>query len=55
MLDSDGDRVIAKYYNGKPKSEQAKFETMLHKKTKSLNFRSDGKYWVNKLSLIMCV
>lgn len=42
VLDSDGDRIIAKYYNGKPKAEQTKFETMLHKKTKSLNFRSDG-------------
>ena len=42
VLDSNGDRIIAKYYNAKSKAEQTKFETMLHKKTKSLNFRSDG-------------
>jgi hypothetical protein len=42
ILDSDGDRVIAKYYDGKPKAEQAKLESLLHKKNKSMTFRSDG-------------
>ncbi|CAE7413767.1 unnamed protein product [Symbiodinium microadriaticum] len=43
VLDSDGERIIAKYYNGKAKTEQTKFEAMLQKKTKFLNFRSDAE------------
>lgn len=43
VLDSDGDRIIAKYYNGKIKSDQLKFEAALHKKTKALTLRNDGR------------
>lgn len=43
ILDSTGDRIMAKYYDGRTKSEQDKYEALLHKKTKTLSFRSDGK------------
>jgi hypothetical protein len=43
VLDSDGDRIIAKYYSGKSKPEQLKFENALQKKTKAMTFRSDGR------------
>ena len=43
VLDNDGDRIIAKYYLNKNKNEQLKFESGLHKKTKGMTFRSDGK------------
>jgi hypothetical protein len=42
VLDSDGDRIIAKYYTGKSKPDQLKFENALHKKTKTMTLRSDG-------------
>jgi hypothetical protein len=42
VLDSDGDRIIAKYYTGKSKPDQLKFENSLHKKTKTMTLRSDG-------------
>lgn len=43
VLDADGDRLLAKYYDKRPKSEQIKNEAMLHKKTKSVVAKSDGK------------
>ena len=42
IVDSDGDRIIAKYYNNKPKAEQTKFEASIQKKTKSIGQKSDG-------------
>ena len=42
IVDADGDRIIAKYYNNKPKTEQIKFETLIQKKTKSIGLKSDG-------------
>lgn len=42
MLDSDGNRLLAKYYDGKDKIDQGKNETTLHKKTKSINTKVDG-------------
>lgn len=43
ILDSSGERIMAKYFDGRAKTEQDKYETLLHKKTKTLSFRSDGK------------
>ena len=43
VVDADGDRLMAKYYDNKPKAEQLKFEAMLHKKTKAINAKVDGK------------
>jgi hypothetical protein len=43
VLDGDGDRLLAKYYDGRPKADQIKFEALLHKKSKSIAARSDGK------------
>lgn len=43
ILDSTGERIMAKYYDERPKAEQDKYEALLHKKTKTLSFRSDGK------------
>jgi hypothetical protein len=42
VVDADGDRLLAKYYDGKMKAEQLKFETLLHKKTKAINAKIDG-------------
>jgi hypothetical protein len=44
VLDGDGDRLLAKYYDGRTKSEQLKNEIMLHKKTKTVAAKTDGKY-----------
>lgn len=44
VLDGDGDRLLAKYYDGRSKSEQLKNETMLHKKTKTVAAKTDGNY-----------
>mmetsp|Transcript_1552 Transcript_1552/g.2491 ORF Transcript_1552/g.2491 Transcript_1552/m.2491 type:complete len:191 (+) Transcript_1552:58-630(+) len=43
VLDGDGDRIIAKYYDKRSKSDQSRFELTLHKKTKNLSFRSDAE------------
>lgn len=43
VLDGDGDRLFAKYYDGRSKSEQIKNETLLHKKTKTVTAKTDGK------------
>lgn len=41
VLDADGERLLAKYYDQRPKAEQTKLEQFLHKKTKSVSARSD--------------
>ena len=38
VLDADGERLLAKYYDKKGKSEQTKMEQFLHKKTKAVIF-----------------
>ncbi len=43
IIDADGDRIIAKYYNNKPKTEQIKFEALIQKKTKLIGLKSDGE------------
>lgn len=43
VVDADGDRLMAKYYDDKPKADQLKFEAMLHKKTKTISAKVDGK------------
>ena len=43
VLDGDGDRLFAKYYDGRSKSEQSKNEVVLHKKTKAVTAKTDGK------------
>ena len=47
-MDSDGSRMLAKYYNGYSKAEQLKHETNLHKKSKQLSTKAgcDGKVLV---------
>ena len=44
VVDADGDRLLAKYYDGKVRSDQTKYETMLHKKTKAISAKVDGTY-----------
>lgn len=43
VLDGDGDRLLAKYYDGRTKSEQTRNEVMLHKKTKVISAKSEGE------------
>ena len=43
VLDGDGNRLLAKYYGKKTsRADQTKYETSLHKKTKSITTKSDG-------------
>jgi hypothetical protein len=42
--DSDGDRLFAKYYDGRTKSQQIEFEGMLQKKTKTVAAKTEGKF-----------
>ena len=44
VLDGDGDRLFAKYYDGRSKSEQSKNELILHKKTKAVTAKTDGQF-----------
>mmetsp|Transcript_2971 Transcript_2971/g.4503 ORF Transcript_2971/g.4503 Transcript_2971/m.4503 type:complete len:190 (+) Transcript_2971:97-666(+) len=53
VLDGDGDRIIAKYYSEKSKADQTKFESTLHKKTKSLSFRSDAEIILLEQELVV--
>ena len=43
ILDSDGDRLLAKYYDGRSKAEQTITEAALQKKTKSISGRGEGE------------
>ena len=36
VLDADGDRLLAKYYDKRGKADQTKMEQFLHKKTKAV-------------------
>ena len=54
VLDGDGDRLLAKYYDGRTKSEQTKNEAMLHKKTKVISAKSDGECFLVR-PLVACV
>lgn len=40
--DGDGDRLFAKYYDGKTKAEQTELEQAIQKKTKNMTGKSEG-------------
>jgi hypothetical protein len=42
VLDSEGDRLFAKYYDGRKKAEQITNEAALYKKTKAVSAKSEG-------------
>lgn len=42
VLDIEGDRLFAKYYDGRTKAEQVVNESALFKKTKSVSAKSEG-------------
>ena len=46
VLDSDGGRLLAKYYDGKSKVDQLKNEAILHKKTKAITTKADGNLFL---------
>jgi hypothetical protein len=46
VLDLDGNRVFAKFYDGKNKAEQAILETALQKKTKNVAAKIEGTNWL---------
>lgn len=50
VLDNDGNRLFAKYYDGKKKPDQMKNEAMLYKKTKSITTKNDGLWPRNLIS-----
>jgi hypothetical protein len=41
VLNNDGERLLAKYYDERPVAEQKKVESFLHKKTKSVSARTE--------------
>jgi hypothetical protein len=43
VLDIEGDRLFAKYYDGRKKAEQIAFEAALYKKTKAVSAKSEGR------------
>lgn len=43
VLDSDGERMLAKYYDHRSKLEQSRTEQFLHKKTKSISARNEAE------------
>lgn len=43
VIDNDGDRLLAKYYDGRSKAEQGINEASLFKKTKSVPARNDAE------------
>lgn len=42
VLDLEGDRLFAKYYDGRKKAEQITNEALLYKKTKAVAAKSEG-------------
>lgn len=42
VLDVDGDRLLAKYYDGRKKAEQVSNEAFLYKKTKAVLAKNEG-------------
>ena len=53
VLDGDGERLLAKYYDGRAKPEQVKLEQFLHKKTKSVTARSDTEVLLNDHEVVV--
>jgi hypothetical protein len=43
-LDGDGNRILAKYYDERAKSEQLKNEIVLYKKSKAFAAKTDGLF-----------
>ncbi|CAM9316969.1 unnamed protein product, partial [Ectocarpus fasciculatus] len=43
VLDSDGDRLLAKYYDGRNKQEQLSFESLVNKKTRNVPAKVDAE------------
>eukprot|EP00286_Rhodomonas_abbreviata_P000746 CAMPEP_0181288402 /NCGR_PEP_ID=MMETSP1101-20121128/312_1 /TAXON_ID=46948 /ORGANISM="Rhodomonas abbreviata, Strain Caron Lab Isolate" /LENGTH=190 /DNA_ID=CAMNT_0023392519 /DNA_START=36 /DNA_END=608 /DNA_ORIENTATION=+ len=43
VLDLEGDRLFAKYYNGQSKAEQAASENVLYKKTKAVSAKTEAE------------
>jgi len=42
VLDAEGDRLLAKYYDGRSKGDQSKNESTLFKKTKTVSAKTEG-------------
>jgi len=53
VLDADGERLLAKYYDGRAKSEQTKLEQFLHKKTKTAAARADTEVLLNDSEVVV--
>jgi hypothetical protein len=43
VLDNEGYRIFAKYYDGKTKADQQALESMLHKKTKTVAAKNEAE------------
>ncbi len=53
VLDADGDRLFAKYYDGRKKPEQITNEATLFKKTKTVTAKSEGSSTCNSHSFVL--
>ena len=55
VLDNEGDRLLAKYYDGRSKTEQVAYEALINKKTKNVPAKVDGgNYYVCFLCVLKC-
>lgn len=43
VLDQEGNRIFAKYYDGKSKVDQVALEALLHKKTKAVAAKNEAE------------
>ena len=42
VIDAEGDRLLAKYFDGRSKGDQSKNESTLYKKTKTVAAKTEG-------------
>lgn len=52
ILDQDGSRILAKYFDGRSTADQLSHENSLAKKSRSMNTKSEGKHAI--MSVLTC-
>jgi hypothetical protein len=55
VLDAEGDRLLAKYYDGRSKGDQSKNESTLFKKTKIVAAKTEGIGHIIVINIIIII
>jgi hypothetical protein len=55
VLDSEGERILVKYYDKRPVAEQTAFEATLQKKTKNVPVKVDGEVIYAHMYIFICI